>query len=149
MVTNSCRGGQVCAWPLNFGLFANYARLFHIFVSKFSAFTFLRTLPEKWSNSSDSNTQAYSSGDDLDECLYYLRTLSNMLRWSSDSMWAALAENSIFTDMSHPDLYRISKHLTQRFWKSNTANKGSWPRRGNHASRVLLARLLARPCWQS
>jgi len=87
---------------------ANGRRLFHIFVSKFSVFAFLQTLPDKTSNSSDSNIQAFGIEDDLDQCVYYLRTLSNMLRWASDSMWAALAENSISTDTNHPALNRIS-----------------------------------------
>jgi hypothetical protein len=84
-------------------------RLFHLFVSRFSSFSFLQTLPEEGSAFMDSEVQIYASEDDLDQCLYYLRTLSNMLRWSSDSMWAALAQNTISTDSSHKSLYRISK----------------------------------------
>jgi len=57
----------------------------------------------------DSDSQPYSEEDDLDQCLYYLRTLSNILRWSSDNMWAALADNTISTDPSYPALYRISR----------------------------------------
>jgi hypothetical protein len=73
---------------------AHKYRLFHLFVAKFSGFSFLQTLPEG-SNFLDSDVQIYADEDDLDYCLYYLRTLSNILRWSSDSMWAALAQNSI------------------------------------------------------
>lgn len=61
------------------------------------------------SNSTDGDEQKFGSDDDFDQCLYYLRTLSTMLRWSSDSMWAALAENTILIDTSHPSLYRISE----------------------------------------
>ncbi|PBP19238.1 cellular morphogenesis regulator [Diplocarpon rosae] len=84
------------------------SRLFQLFVVKFSGFGFLQTLPAESSNFTDSSVEKYSSDDDLDQCLYYFRTLSNVLRWSSGSMWSALAENSISTDASHPSLYRIS-----------------------------------------
>ncbi|KAH6709570.1 Dopey, N-terminal-domain-containing protein [Leptodontidium sp. MPI-SDFR-AT-0119] len=83
-------------------------RLFHLLVSKFSSFTFLQSLSEEESSYQDSTVQKYSGEDDLDQCLYYLRTVSNMLRWSSDSMWAALAENNISTDASNPSLYQIT-----------------------------------------
>jgi hypothetical protein len=66
-------------------------------------------LPEDDSTAIEKNVQIYSSEDDLDQCLYYLRTLSNMLRWSSDGMWAALAQHSISTDSSHQSLHRISQ----------------------------------------
>jgi len=84
-------------------------RLLHLFVAKFSEFSFLQKLPEDGSRSMDKGVQIYASDDDLDQCLYYLRTLSNMLRWSSDGMWAALAQNSISTDSSHQSLHGISK----------------------------------------
>lgn len=57
----------------------------------------------------DRDSQRYAEEDDLDQCLYYLRTLSNILRWSSDNTWAALADNTISTDPSYRDLYRISE----------------------------------------
>jgi hypothetical protein len=69
--------------------------------------------------------QIYASEDDLDQCLYYLRTLSNMLRWSSDGMWAALAQNSISTDSSHQSLYRISKLAIPEY--TCTSDILSWP----------------------
>lgn len=60
----------------------------------------------------DSNaTYVYEAEDDLDQCLYYLRTLSNILRWSSESMWTTLSEKTILTDRANPTLYRISKYL--------------------------------------
>ena len=41
-----------------------------------------------------------------------------MFRWASDSMWTALADNTISTDKSHRSLYRISKshHWNQANW---------------------------------
>lgn len=82
-------------------------KLYHIFVAKFSSFQFLHALPDS-SNLLGTSVQIYASDDDLDQCLYYLRTFSNILRWSSDGLWAALAENSISTDKSHGSLYHIS-----------------------------------------
>ncbi|KAL2064802.1 hypothetical protein VTL71DRAFT_3942 [Oculimacula yallundae] len=87
---------------------AGIERLFHLLVSKFSTFKFLQTLTEEGSTYQDSTVQTYSSEDDIDQCLYYLRTISNILRWSSDSMWAALAESSVSTNASHPSLYHIT-----------------------------------------
>ncbi|KAG0651121.1 dopey [Hyphodiscus hymeniophilus] len=82
-------------------------KLFHLFVAKFSTFGFLQTAPEDNSQFLDSHAQLYTDDDDLDQCLYYLRTLSNILRWSSEGLWAALTEDSISTDTSHRSLYRI------------------------------------------
>ena len=90
-----------------------YFRLFHLFVAKFSTFEFLQAAPEGHSQFLDGHAQMHSEEDDLDQCLYYLRTLSNIFRWSSDGMWAALAENTISTDASHRSLYRISEYSDQ------------------------------------
>ncbi len=79
---------------------------------KFSEFNFLQKLPEDGLAGTEIDVQLYASEDDLDQCLYYLRTLSNMLRWSSDAMWAALAQHSISTDSSHQSHQRISKLYT-------------------------------------
>lgn len=84
-------------------------RLFHLFVAKFSGFSFLESMSEEGSASMDKDMQIYATEDDLDQCLYYLRTLSNLLRWSSDGMWGALAQNSVSTDSEHSSLGRISK----------------------------------------
>lgn len=87
-------------------------RLFHLFVNKFSEFSFLQAFSEKSSATAENSIiHIYEDEDDLDQCLYYLRTLSNILRWSSDSMWTALSKNTISTDPTKLTLYRISKHL--------------------------------------
>ncbi|RDW78114.1 hypothetical protein BP5796_05966 [Coleophoma crateriformis] len=83
-------------------------RLFHLFVAKFSGFSFLQTLVTENSSTIDNTVHKYTEEDDLDQCVYYLLTLSNILRWSSDSTWAALAENTISTDKSFQSLYRIT-----------------------------------------
>lgn len=89
--------------------FSLWLRLFHRFVAKFSGYDFLYTKYEDSGTSAHYNMRIYADEDDLDQCLYYLQTLSNVLRWSSDSTWAALAHNSISTDRSHRSLFQISK----------------------------------------
>ncbi|KAI9642255.1 hypothetical protein NHQ30_009057 [Ciborinia camelliae] len=83
-------------------------RLFHLFVAKFSGYSFLCTRFEDAGTTAHHNMRVYADEDDLDQCLYYLQTLSNVLRWSSDSTWAALAHNSISTDKSHRPLFQIT-----------------------------------------
>ena len=90
-------------------------RLFYIFVSKFSGFDFLQTTSVNSSHSLGEDARRYTDDDDLDQCLYYLQTLSNILRWSSENMWAALAENTISTDPSDASLHRISE-LSQYYY---------------------------------
>ncbi|CAD6445829.1 e8679990-bd5e-40c7-a6c3-f2e7f1fc801a [Sclerotinia trifoliorum] len=83
-------------------------RLFHIFVAKFSSYSFLYTNFEDAGTTAHHNMRIYTDEDDLDQCLYHLQTLSNVLRWSSDTTWAALAHNSISTDRSHRSLFQIT-----------------------------------------
>ncbi|KAF4628908.1 hypothetical protein G7Y89_g9243 [Cudoniella acicularis] len=85
-------------------------KLFNLFVSKFSSFSFLQTISTNSSNFLDGEMRTYIQEDDLDQCLYYLQTFSNILRWSSDNMWAALAENHIPKDASYSNLQRITGH---------------------------------------
>jgi hypothetical protein len=53
----------------------------------------------------------YTEEDDLDQCFYYLQTFSNILRWSSDSMWAALAQNTITAHSGYFPLQGISEFI--------------------------------------
>lgn len=52
--------------------------------------------------------QSYADDDDLDGCLYYLNTLSNVLKWSSDHTWDILADHTVSTDKAHVVLHEIS-----------------------------------------
>ena len=89
-----------------------FNRLFHLFVNKFSGFDFLQTSPDQSSTSlSNGNVYIYKDEDDLDHCLYYLKGLSNVLRWSTDSTWATLSKSIISTDRAHVALHRISKYI--------------------------------------
>ncbi|KAH9909028.1 Dopey, N-terminal-domain-containing protein [Xylariomycetidae sp. FL2044] len=70
-------------------------KLFLIFVSKISQLRFLRTLSRN-SNASMANTSIrFSTDDDLDQGLYYIRTLSNLFRWAPDAFWGVLATRII------------------------------------------------------
>lgn len=93
-------------------------------MAKFLTFEFLQTVPEDGHQFLDSRSQKYTEEDDLDQCLYYLRTLSNIIRWCSNGMWAALAGNTISTDTSHRALYRISKSSIQMIWHFLTVIAG-------------------------
>lgn len=77
-----------------------------MFVVKFSEFPLLQTATIE----GDEATVAQYDLDhnDVDQCIYYLDTLSNILRWASDFTWTGLAESSISTDKSYGALYRIS-----------------------------------------
>ncbi|KAM3070867.1 hypothetical protein ACMFMG_009784 [Clarireedia jacksonii] len=83
-------------------------KLFHLFVGKFASYKFLQSKFEDASTSALHNLRVYRDEDDLDQCLYYLQTLSNILRWSSDNTWAALAHSTISTEQSHRPLYQIT-----------------------------------------
>ncbi|TAQ89772.1 hypothetical protein B7494_g1880 [Chlorociboria aeruginascens] len=85
-------------------------KLFYILVHKFSTFNFLHTIPENPPNAMAADLHVYSDEDDLDQCLYYLRTLSNILRWSSEHTWTALTENYISIDQNKQSLYKITGH---------------------------------------
>ncbi|CAG8949634.1 hypothetical protein HYFRA_00007868 [Hymenoscyphus fraxineus] len=85
-------------------------KLFHLLASKFAEFKFLQAAPAGKSSSAEDSLTPYSPEDDLDQCLYYLQTLSNIIRWSSDGMWAALAENTIAQNESDHFLSRITGH---------------------------------------
>jgi hypothetical protein len=114
-------------------------RFFHLFVAKLASFEFLRNSGVGNDVQNGLNPkQRYTEDDDLDQCLYYLQKLSNVLRWSPDATWAALARNVISTDKSHPSLFLISKLLVELRWTLLTLI--SWSGRRDLPSRVL------RPC---
>ena len=92
-------------------------RFFHLFVAKLASFDFLRSAAaENDIQNGYGTNQRYTEDDDLDQCLYFLQKLSNVLRWSPDATWAALARNIISTDKSHLSLFLISKLLVELRW---------------------------------
>lgn len=85
-------------------------RLFHLFVAKLASFDFLQSnAAENDIHNGFGPEKKYTADDDLDQCLYYLRKLSNVLQWSPDATWAALAHNVISTEKNNLSLFRISK----------------------------------------
>ncbi|AEO66016.1 uncharacterized protein THITE_2113735 [Thermothielavioides terrestris NRRL 8126] len=78
-------------------------KLFGIFFSKFTELPFLRRRQESKSGSSQ-----FIEEDDLSLALYYVRTLSSVLRWAPEAVWAVLAKRSIKSDACQPPLSEIT-----------------------------------------
>ncbi|KAK5663397.1 hypothetical protein OQA88_3826 [Cercophora sp. LCS_1] len=78
--------------------------LFTIFISKFAEFPLLRRRDQP----ADSGTVRFSQDDDLDLVLYYLRCLSNVLRWAPDSIWGILAKRTVRSTAYFPPLSEIT-----------------------------------------
>lgn len=70
-------------------------RLFLVFVTKISELRFLRTLPKTVNSTTSTASAGFSGDDELDLGLYYIRTLSNVLRWAPDALWGVLATRII------------------------------------------------------
>ncbi|KAK1636936.1 Dopey, N-terminal-domain-containing protein [Colletotrichum phormii] len=85
-------------------------KLFLLFVRKFSALEFLRASDEIGSASTSTNSTTFTAEDDIDLCLYYLRTLSNVFRWAPDVIWAVLASTTITVDGGHPEVAQMTGH---------------------------------------
>ena len=56
-----------------------------------------------------SSVARFDSSDDLDLCLYYLRTLSNIFRWAPDALWDILARQTLPAEDYQPALSDISE----------------------------------------
>ncbi|KAI1323237.1 putative regulator of reproduction dopa [Xylariaceae sp. FL0255] len=70
-------------------------KLFQIFVTKASEVGFLRTVSKSTSSVTSNKSVTFSEDDDLDIYIYYIRTLSNILRWAPDALWGVLATKEI------------------------------------------------------
>jgi hypothetical protein len=79
-------------------------RLFAVFITKFLDLAFLRRRHDAKSGSSQ-----YTEDDDLSLGLYYIRSLSNVLRWAPEGAWAILAKRLVRSDAYQPSLSQISK----------------------------------------
>ncbi|KAI5797878.1 Dopey, N-terminal-domain-containing protein [Peziza echinospora] len=69
------------------------SRLFGIILNKLLSFPFLRDPGKRDPNSNPLKRHKFQAEDDLDVCSYYLQTLSNVLRYSTDSALALLAKD--------------------------------------------------------
>lgn len=83
------------------------ARIFYIFTLQFLQLPFLRSAPVDASTSHEK--KGFTENDDLDLCLYYLRTISNIFRWAPDAIWSVLATKTVSPD-EFPGLVEISKN---------------------------------------
>ncbi|KAI2635349.1 putative regulator of reproduction dopa [Xylaria nigripes] len=70
-------------------------KLFLVFVKKMSELRFLYALPRSVNSSSAKDSICFSAEDDIDLGVYYIRTLSNTLRWAPDALWGVLAARTI------------------------------------------------------
>lgn len=68
-------------------------RLFYIFTSQFAQLPFLRASPDEAGAASE--PRAFTEDDDLDLCIYYMRTMSNVFRWAPDAIWGILATKTV------------------------------------------------------
>ncbi|KAK1996370.1 hypothetical protein LX36DRAFT_658652 [Colletotrichum falcatum] len=83
-------------------------KLFLLFVRKFSALEFLRSSREIGSAATSASSTTFTADDDLDLCLYYLRTLSNVFRWAPDVIWAVLASTSLTVGSEHAEIAQMT-----------------------------------------
>ncbi|KAM0274902.1 hypothetical protein ACHAQH_007754 [Verticillium albo-atrum] len=86
---------------------AGIDKLFLIFVSKFSAMSFLGARRNVDGKADLQASVAFSEDDDLDTCLYYLRTLSNVFRWAPDAIWSILVSSTLNPNANRPEIARI------------------------------------------
>jgi hypothetical protein len=77
-----------------------------VFVNKFAGLPFLKVHRE--TSKPAGQGIAFTQDDDLDLCLYYLRTLSSVLRWAPDIIWAVLASKAVAVDASEPAIAQTS-----------------------------------------
>ncbi|KAK4105296.1 hypothetical protein N658DRAFT_114520 [Parathielavia hyrcaniae] len=78
-------------------------KLFAVFVTKFSELVFIR----RRQNIQPSSSHC-TGGDDLSLALYYVRSLSNVLRWAPEAGWAVLAKKLVRSESYRPPLSEIT-----------------------------------------
>ncbi|KAK2009636.1 hypothetical protein LZ32DRAFT_620518 [Colletotrichum eremochloae] len=60
------------------------------------------------SAATSTSSTTFTADDDLDVCLYYLRTLSNVFRWAPDVIWAVLASTSLTVGSEHAEIAQMT-----------------------------------------
>lgn len=80
--------------------------MFYILTSQFVQLPFLGNPASKLDASPD--PRAFAEDDDLDLCIYYLRTISNVFRWAPDAMWGILATKTVSVE-DFPGLSQLSE----------------------------------------
>ncbi|KAI9701961.1 MAG: hypothetical protein M1836_001305 [Candelina mexicana] len=66
-------------------------KLFQVLAMKILAFEHLVPMSVPLQSENSVSRQSAQDPDDPDECLYYIKTLSNILRWSSENVWFSVA----------------------------------------------------------
>ena len=92
------------------GIVANHDRLFLIFISKLASLPFLYRLPDDGDTLNPSFTVQLTEDDDLDLCFYYLRIISNVLKWAPDTIWTVLDRTAVPGESGYLDLSKISEY---------------------------------------
>lgn len=85
------------------------SRIFNIFVSKLAELSCLR---RRTTSAEAKEARKFSEEDDVELAVYYLRSLSNVFRFTPDSIWAFLAKKTIRPDSYFPSLSAISMLLS-------------------------------------
>ncbi|EGZ77158.1 putative regulator of reproduction dopa [Neurospora tetrasperma FGSC 2509] len=80
-------------------------KIFNIFVSKFAELSCLR---RQTTSAEAKEVHKFSKEDDVELAVYYLRSLSNVFRFTPDSIWAFLAKKTIRPDSYFPSLSEIT-----------------------------------------
>lgn len=91
-----------------YSLLTPMSRIFNIFVSKFAELSCLR---RQNPSAEAKEARKFSEEDDVELAVYYLRSLSNVFRFTPDSIWAFLAKKTIRPDSYFPSLSAISMLL--------------------------------------
>ncbi|KAK1754881.1 protein dopey [Echria macrotheca] len=133
-------------------------KLFTIFISKLSEFPLLR----RHGSSSEPTAppaQFPPDDDDLELILYYVRCLSNVLRWAPETIWTVLAKRNVRSTAYFPPLSEISGtdddvtfqefflHVCLQCMSSDGISKGEEGRvtQLNRAALTLLHQILLNP----
>jgi hypothetical protein len=85
-----------------------------VFASKFSGLSFSTS---HVASSGNTASLRLTDDDDMDLCLYYLRTLSNVFKWAPDGIWAVLASKSVTVDEGRSPMFSNSKLIVLVDWQ--------------------------------
>lgn len=103
-------------------------RLFLLFVTRLAQLPFISdTMTRRANEKIDSNPFVFTDDDDLDLCLYYLRTLYNVIRCSGEMPRAVLA--SKYVAFSNGSAHIRSTSFAHLHGKPSTHYGNSWRRR--------------------
>lgn len=80
--------------------------MFSVFASQLVQLPFLKVSGEK---GAARDAEQFTEDDDLDLCIYYLRTIANVFRWAPDAIWSTLATKAVSSE-EFPGLSEISEY---------------------------------------